>query len=464
MQILSRRSATGRALGPFICQSCKRSLRKFSITTARPRGPPPPPPSGYAHLTSRRLISIAGSDAPKFLHGIITQSVVDEAITGGRQRQNAQPRITAANSTIGAPGFYTGFLNATGRVLHDVFIYRDTLGIAGGDAAEGEAFVIEVDAAQVEALAKHIKRYKLRSKLKFRILDEEECVAWQVWDDSTSAFTSASPSSPAPIPSTLQQLAQQQPKDFLVLQDARAPGMGFRVLSSGGGGGAQKTLEEALELPRSDDAAYRVRRYLRGVAEGQAEIPREHALPLESNMDVTGGIDFRKGCYVGQELTIRTRHRGVVRKRILPCLLYPSTSTSTSSQSPPPPQQLEYNPYIVDGSGEGEQGKEGLAAEDVPAGLSIGRAAAKGRSAGTWLTGAGNVGLALCRLPIMTDVELPGETAAGAPFNPQADEFVVRWGADAETGQDGRSLKVKAFVPDWLRERLREDNDSASAH
>lgn len=368
--------------------------------------------------------------------------MVDEPITGGRQRHNAQAKITAANSTIGAPGFYTGFLNATGRVLHDVFIYRDTLGTAGtGEAADGDAFVIEVDAAQVEALAKHIKRYKLRSKLKFRILDEEEYVAWQVWDDNAPTTTSTPQSLSS---STLQQLIQQ-PKGYLVLPDARAPGMGFRVLSSG-----RRTLSEALDLPQSDDAAYRVRRYLWGVAEGQAEIQREQALPLESNMDVSGGIDFRKGCYVGQELTIRTRHRGVVRKRILPCLLYPSTATS-------PPQQLEYSPYI------GGEEQQGLGSEDVPANLSIGRANAKGRSAGTWLTGVGNIGLALCRLPIMTDVELPGETASAAPFNPQTDEFVVKWGADEE-GQGGQSLKVKAFVPDWLRERLSENDDQTSAH
>ncbi|KAI1765103.1 Aminomethyltransferase folate-binding domain-containing protein [Hypoxylon sp. FL1150] len=445
MQILSR-TAPGRVLGPFICQSCQRSLRKFSITTSRPRGPPPPPPSGYAHLTSRRLISISGSDAPKFLHGIITQSlVVDEAIPESGQRHNAQAKITAANLTIGAPGFYAAFLNATGRVRHDVFIYRDTLGIASAGeataAVDGEAFVIEVDAAQVEALAKHIKRYKLRSKLKFRILDEEECVAWQVWDDDDAPTTTSTPQSLSS--SKLQQLVQQ-PKDYLVLPDARAPGMGFRVLSSG-----RRSLSEALDLPQSDDAAYRVRRYLRGVAEGQTEIQREQALPLESNMDLSGGIDFRKGCYVGQELTIRTRHRGVVRKRILPCLLYPPTTT-------PPPQKLEYKP-VIDG-----EGQQDLASEDVPPNLSIGRANTKGRSAGTWLTGVGNIGLALCRLPIMTDVELPGEMAAGAPFNPQTDEFVVKWGGDEE-GQGGQSLKVKAFVPDWLRERLSE-NDDPTAH
>ncbi|OTA60796.1 Aminomethyltransferase folate-binding domain-containing protein [Hypoxylon sp. EC38] len=437
MPILPRTTPSRAALSPFVCQACRRSLRQFSVTSSRRRAPPPPPPpppSGYAHLTSRRLISLAGPDAPKFLHGIITQSVIDEPSTSGaRHRHNVSPRNTNTAATPNAPGFYSGFLNATGRVLHDVFIYRDTLGMSGASATDGEAFVIEVDAEQVEALAKHIKRYKLRSKLNFRILDEGECAAWQVWDDSSS--TSTNPSVP---PST--QLSKLE--DSIVLPDTRAPGMGYRVLRRGG---ADKSLD--LDLSRSDDTAYRIRRYLFGVAEGQAEIPREQALPLESNMDVMGGIDFRKGCYVGQELTIRTRHRGVVRKRILPCLLYPS---------PPPPQKLEYRPYFTNGEAE-------MSADDVPTNLSIGRDGAKGRSAGTWLKGVGNIGLALCRLQIMTDVELPGETAASAPFNPDTDEFVVKWGAD-EQGGGGQSVRVRAFVPDWLRERLRESSTSASGH
>ncbi|OTB08518.1 hypothetical protein M426DRAFT_317143 [Hypoxylon sp. CI-4A] len=469
-QILPRTAVPGpgkRALqqlsSSFVCQSCQRSLRQrqqqqqqqqqrrqFSATPNRPHPPPPPPPSGYAHLTSRRLISIAGPDAPKFLHGIITQSVVDEPGTsGGRQRHNAPPRITP--STADAPGFYAGFLNATGRVLHDVFVYRDTLGVVGGTgaaaaAADGEAFVIEVDAAQVETLAKHIKRYKLRSKLQFRILDEGECSAWQVWDDGSLSASGSLEEQTSQANSLLSQL-----KDSIVLPDTRAPGMGYRVLRLGGGGADGSSL--ALDLERSDDTAYRIRRYLRGVAEGQAEIPREQALPLEANMDVTGGIDFRKGCYVGQELTIRTKHRGVVRKRILPCLLYP---TAPPSASPSPPQNLEYRP-AVDERGE-------LDAENIPSGLSIGRFGAKGRSAGTWLRGVGNVGLALCRLPIMTDVELPGETAVGTPFDPAKDEFVVRWGADEEGAADGQSVKIKAFVPDWLRVKLLEGGGSGSEH
>ncbi|KAI1469447.1 Aminomethyltransferase folate-binding domain-containing protein [Daldinia caldariorum] len=452
MPILPR-SAPRRGLSPFplpfVCQSCRRSQRQFSVTSRRASAtataPPPPPSSGYALLTSRRLISLAGPDAPKFLQGLITQPVIDEPTIGAvRHRLHASSTASRTSLAAGAPGFYSAFLNATGRVLHDVFVYRDTLGIsAGAGAADGgNAFVVEVDAGQVDTLAHHIKRYKLRSKLEFRVLDEGEVAAWQVWDGSSSS------------PSLPEQSPLSRLKDSIVLPDTRAPGMGYRVLRRGGGG-ADDGLD--LDLARSDDDAYRVRRYLLGVPEGQAEIPREHALPLESNMDLMGGIDFRKGCYVGQELTIRTRHRGVIRKRILPCLLYPASGPGSSSN----PEKLEYAPYIAageegEGQGEGENEKkqqQHLSAADVPSNLSIGRERVKGRSAGTWLRGVGNVGLALCRLQIMTDVELPGETAARAPYDPARDEFVVKWGEDEE-GNGGQAVKLTAFVPDWMRERL----------
>ncbi|KAI1373443.1 Aminomethyltransferase folate-binding domain-containing protein [Hypoxylon crocopeplum] len=450
VKILSR-CAPRRALSPllspiplplpsssFVCSSCQRSLRRFSVTPNRQRAPDPPPASGYAHLTSRRLISVAGPDAPKFLHGIITQSIVEEPDPSGKgRRQRTEPTTSTKFAGAGAKlGFYGALLNAMGRVLHDVFIYRDLLGLSGADGAPDEAFVVEVDAAQVDALARHLRRYKLRSNLTCRILSEDEYAVWQVWDD-----TAASEQQQENEEEEKEQLKWlRQAKRSIVLPDTRAPGMGWRVLSRGtGGNGSSGGLQ--LDLDRADDDAYRVRRYLRGVAEGQAEIVHEQALPLESNMDVTGGVDFHKGCYVGQELTIRTRHRGVVRKRILPCLLYPSAPSSS------PPEQLEYRPNID---------STGLSAEDVPPNLGIGRPGAKGRSAGTWLTGVGNIGLALCRLQIMTDVELPGETAAGAPFDPARNEFFVEWGAVEERGSCGRNVKVKAFVPEWLRDGLRE--------
>jgi folate-binding protein YgfZ len=73
---------------------------------------------------------------------------------------------------------------------------------------------------------------------------------------------------------------------------------------------------------RVDANEYAIRRYLAGVPEGIDDLFVGKSLPLESNMDHMQAIDFRKGCYLGQELTIRTFHTGVTRKRILPVQLF----------------------------------------------------------------------------------------------------------------------------------------------
>ncbi|KAL2128032.1 hypothetical protein VTI74DRAFT_9831 [Chaetomium olivicolor] len=140
----------------------------------------------------------------------------------------------------------------------------------------------------------------------------------------------------------------------------------------------------------------------------------------------------------GAELTIRTEHRGVVRKRILPCVLYPDTQTAT----PPGALVAGYRPEIEDG----------VTAEQIPREASIGRAPGgkKGRSAGKWLSRVGNVGLALCWLEIMTDVVLPGEASSGAGGFRERDEFIVGVGE----GEERKKFRIKAFVPEWLREGL----------
>lgn len=95
---------------------------------------------------------------------------------------------------------------------------------------------------------------------------------------------------------------------------------------------------------------------LLGVPEGPKEIIPGSALPLESCMDVNNGgkrsgfsiskhplmihdslpsVDFRKGCYVGQELTVRTYHTGNTRKRITPIRFLPSSSTCDPAALPP---------------------------------------------------------------------------------------------------------------------------------
>jgi folate-binding protein YgfZ len=329
--------------------------------------------------------------------------------------------ITSPDGSARTSGFYSAFLNAQGRVLHDVFIYPDTLGV---DKNPVESFLVEVDAAEAERLVRHIKRYKLRAKFAVRLLDGEEGVVWHAWDGTVSALDGT----------------EKPSERSLILRDPRSPTLGYRVVSTTS---SAAPPELGLELEQAEEQAYQIRRYLHGIPEGQSEILYESALPLESNMDVMGGIDFHKGCYVGQELTIRTKHRGVVRKRILPCVIYSNQDSGVQPQD----RGLVFQSSI----GNADDGEFG-SADEIPTGTSIGRVGKKGRSAGKWLRGVGNVGLALCRLEIMTDVSLPGEANSSA-FNP-TDEFMLA--EKLEEGQEaaGRQAKVQASVPLWLRQGL----------
>lgn len=397
----------------FICASCRtqqaaRRRRHFSSTPSQRASPPPPPPppSGLVALSSRRLIDITGPDAAKFLQGIVTQNVL------------AQNNAAARHSDP----CYSAILNASGRVLFDVFIYPDTR-IA--PATPGCNFLLEVDADQAEGLEKHLRRYKLRANVSVGLVAPGEVTVWHAWSSTNSLAVKEHDEGP------------HGSKLVNLLRDPRAPGLGYRIVKAGQEPPLVDLPRVAVSRPEEEEAAYRVRRYLYGVPEGPDELVQTKALPLEGNLDVMGGVDFRKGCYVGQELTIRTKHQGIVRKRILPVMLYGGQGEGEATGSSGPPETLEYRPEL-----------SGVDAADIPKDASIGRVGKKGRSAGKWRGGVGNVGLALCRLETMTDVVLPGETAATS-YDP-ADEFVM----ETQPGEDRTKVKVKAFVPEWLRKGL----------
>lgn len=330
-------------------------------------------------------------------------------------------------------------------MLHDVFIYP--AGSPGPDAKGGDneeaGFLIDVDAREVERLAAHLRRFKLRANVTVRVLEEGEYGVWALWGhgpiikcfENAKGFFSRS-------------LSEERREYQIGCEDTRAPGMGWRLVMPGGTqpehGSSRNGEPWGYERSVVD---YEASRMLIGVAEGQGEILRETALPLESNMDYMRGIDFRKGCYVGQELTIRTRHTGVVRKRILPVQLYPADSDQ------PPPEMLRYIPTggwatsseIAAGPSSSSSG----AASPLPLpppGTNIWRVDSKGRSAGKWLGGVGNIGLALCRLETMTDTVPAG---GGNYRSPPHDEFKASWEEEGEGGGKAREVKIKAFVPSW---------------
>jgi len=166
---------------------------------------------------------------------------------------------------------------------------------------------------------------------------------------------------------------------------------------------------------------------------------------MESNIDLMNGIDFRKGCYVGQELTIRTKHTGVVRKRILPVQLYKGNETLVSATEMPnfDPELKDYENSFT----EMETVDMGSPVGDIKQ-LSSDGTFKKGRSAGKLLCRFGNVGLALCRLEMMTDIWVSAEGGSWRPG--------MEFGVQSSTTSSDVIWRVKAMVPGWLRQRERE--------
>ncbi|KAF2727318.1 Aminomethyltransferase folate-binding domain-containing protein, partial [Polyplosphaeria fusca] len=331
---------------------------------------------GLAPLPVRRLISLSGPDAAKFLQGLVAQNVVSD-------RQ--------------AP-FYTAFLDARGRILWDVFIWTYP-----GLAEKEWACYIEVDAAEADNLQKHLKKHKLRSKIAIKTVPEGEVSVFAGWGFAQDEL--------------------QHPSLIASLEDTRAPGFGVRFLLSG----EQSSSSSAPPVPMLDLDQYVLRRYLFGIPEGQAEIPRESSLPMEMNIDLSSGIDFRKGCYVGQELTIRTKHTGVVRKRILPIQLYHAHDPAPPGDSHPDFDATWSTPVV-----------QGADIKQLDAEGSI----RKGRAAGKYIAGVGNVGLALCRVEMMTGMRVSAE---GGSWRPGM-EFAL------QSNEADEPVRIKAMVPTWFME------------
>lgn len=407
--------------------------------------------------------------------------------------------VSGSSSDSTARASYAAFLTAQGRILHEGFLYnvnaskvwrervgqwRSAPGAGTGGAREkwtvdDPAWFIEVAGESCRDLIRHLSRYKLRSKITLSEVassrgrgvdgNSEEGVEgkWDVWvhwgnSNTTTSLSTGDTIYPTVDPTTLH------------VQDKRAPGLFTRYivpygLVSGGTPPLPPTLAPIVGVEH-----YHLRRYLQGVAEGPREIPSGKALPHEWNMDISGGgIDFHKGCYVGQEMTIRTEHRGVVRKRVVclqlgpteaPAQRYPPSLTyNPIYQGPAPPVGVEAV-VIGDGGHHHHHHTPGQSeASDHSGAAAINTGERRRKEAGRWLGGVGNIGLALCRLESV----FPSPPATGN----ETSEGSGRWGSEgfrlewaeggntqctgsedgaAGSAQDSKTgVPVRAWMPGW---------------
>lgn len=166
-------------------------------------------------------------------------------------------------------------LTPQGKILFDFLLSR-----SGADG-----YRLDVAAERVGDLVKRLGLYRLRAKAV--IAAEPDVSVAAAWDGAPA------------------------PGGVAVATDARLPELGDRLYGP----------REALRADAPEEA-YHARRIALGIPEGGRDFAFGDAFPHEALMDQLGGIDFRKGCYVGQEVVSRMQHRGTARTRILP-VVYP---------------------------------------------------------------------------------------------------------------------------------------------
>ncbi|KAM6948530.1 putative transferase CAF17 homolog, mitochondrial [Aplochiton taeniatus] len=192
---------------------------------------------------------------------------------------------------------YAHMLNVQGRTLFDIILYSLK-------AESGGGVLLECDSTVTESIMKHLKLYKIRRKVTI-----SPCPDLSLWavlpQDQNSGQEKQKPEI-------------HNPDKILVLEDdPRTKVMGWRLVLN------TKTdpLDVVVSCAQDDTEKYHRYRYAIGLPEGVKDLPPGVALPLESNLVYMEGISFSKGCYIGQELTARTHHTGVVRKRLMPVRL-----------------------------------------------------------------------------------------------------------------------------------------------
>ena len=159
-------------------------------------------------------------------------------------------------------GVYAALLTPQGKFLHDLFIWSFP-----------NVLWIDCEAARADDLIQRLTAYKLRSQVEIENVSDRFDV-WAVWGDP------------------------------------HLPELGGRLFMEKG--------TVPTDVTPVGFITYDTHRLTLGIADGSRDLEIGHSTLAEGNFDLLGGIDWKKGCYVGQELTARMRYRGLAKKRLFP--------------------------------------------------------------------------------------------------------------------------------------------------
>ncbi len=224
----------------------------------------------FSLLLDRGVLAVGGSDRRSFLQALVSNDV--DQLGPGRVRHAA-------------------LLTAQGRYLHDFMMIE-------ADAA----IWLETEAGRLGDLRRRLSTYRLRADV---VIEERADLAVVAifGDGALAGLDLAAPGMARPF------------AGGVVFADPRLAALGARCIAS------RMALRAALVaagIGEADFAAYDRLRLGLGVPDGSRDLIPEKSILLEAGFDELNGIDWSKGCYIGQELTARTKYRGLVKRRLMP--------------------------------------------------------------------------------------------------------------------------------------------------
>ena len=256
----------------------------------------------FTRLEHRAVLEIAGEDRLTFLQGLISNDIT-----------KASP----------SQAIWAGFLTPQGKFQHDLFI-----------TVHGDGFLIEAEAERLDPFVKRLTMFKLRSKV--TIQARPDLGVWAAWGaGAAAAFGLAEQAGSAAI------LAEGT-----VTVDPRLAAAGLRLVQRSAD---QPTAKGFVEAPFAQWDQWRLDL---GLPDGSRDMQVDTNLLLELGFEELNGVDFKKGCYMGQETTTRSKHRKLIKRRLVPVTI----------DGPVP---APGTPILVDGEEAGHmcsaQGQKGLA-------------------------------------------------------------------------------------------------------
>jgi folate-binding protein YgfZ len=215
-----------------------------------------------ALLTERGVVKVAGEDARKFLNGLITANA--DAVTPDKP-------------------CFAALLTPQGKIMVDMIV-------AEAPAEDGGGFYLDCPSALAQTLLERFGFYKLRAKV--TIEDLSAVLSVMAIFDGAGATDHG-----------------------LCYPDPRLPALGSRCILPPG-----TAAEAAADLGATlvETSVYEAHRIALGIPRGGYDFQYNDSFPHEADMDQLNGVDFDKGCYVGQEVVSRVEHRGTARKRVVP--------------------------------------------------------------------------------------------------------------------------------------------------